>query len=112
MSNNLYHPDKWVVIGINTGEEIIYKVLGGWYGGYLDGDSWRMSSGVVSVETNDTHHTLSNYSGSSYVCHKDCYGTSGYTASIYSTYVESAVTQGYDIFMLSYEDFLDKFVEV
>lgn len=35
MSNNLYHPDKWVVIGINTGEEIIYKVLGGWYG-----DTW------------------------------------------------------------------------
>ena len=49
MSN--YTPDNWVVIKMMPPEkDTMYKVLGGWSGGYLDGDSWRMNSGVTSVE--------------------------------------------------------------
>ena len=39
-----YTPDNWVVIKftqqVNGGktEKVFYKVLGGWSGGYLDGD--------------------------------------------------------------------------
>ncbi len=30
-----YKPDRWVVLKITNGEKVIYKVMGGWYGGYL-----------------------------------------------------------------------------
>ena len=60
MYNADYTPDNWVVLKItntkrsgNTGygrtEQVLYKVLAGWGGGYLDGDSWRMNSGINLV---------------------------------------------------------------
>ena len=76
-----YTPDNWVVIKFtqqvksgNTGygrtEKVFYKVLGGWSGGYLDGDSWRLNSGIVDVEeTTDSFIFIGN-SGSRYICHK------------------------------------------
>ena len=59
-----YRPDNWVVIKFtqqvksgNTGygrtEKVFYKVLGGWSGGYLDGDSWRMNSGGIGKQIQD-----------------------------------------------------------
>ena len=45
-----YTCDNWVVIKFNTEEHgIFYKVLVGTSGGYLDGDSWRMNSGITKV---------------------------------------------------------------
>jgi len=45
----MYNPDNWVVIKMN-GDDPHYRVLAGWSGGYLDGDSWRMNSGITRVE--------------------------------------------------------------
>ena len=76
-----YTPDNWVVIKFtqqvksgNTGygrtEKVFYKVLGGWSGGYLSGDSWRLNSGIVEVqETVDSFIFIGN-SGSRYICDK------------------------------------------
>ena len=76
-----YTPDNWVVIKFtqqvksgNTGygrtEKVFYKVLGGWSGGYLSGDSWRLNSGIVDVEeTTDSFIFIGN-SGSRYICDK------------------------------------------
>lgn len=65
-----YNPDNWVIIEFPDH----YKVLAGWSGGYLDGDSWRMNSGI-------THHTFDGdywhfygSSGSCYKCYADSYG--------------------------------------
>ena len=74
VSGHIYTPDNWVVIKIN-GPTPHYRVLGGWSGGYLDGDSWRMNSGIVRVEDDVAGHCFRFYgsSGSCYVCRKHSY---------------------------------------
>jgi len=62
-----YNPDRWVIVG--DGEN--FKVLGGWSGGYLDGDSWRLSSGLQRIEEDGYYYLMHNYSGSVYECHKE-----------------------------------------
>ena len=76
-----YNPDSWVVLKItnikrsgNTGygrtEEVLYKVLAGWGGGYLHGDSWRLNSGIVDVEETTDSFIFIGGSGSRYICDK------------------------------------------
>jgi len=70
-----YRPDKWLLIKIN-GNHPHYRVLGSWSGGYLDGDSWRLNSGIVRCEYDEETETLSFYghTGSVYHCNKMMYG--------------------------------------
>ena len=70
MSN--YTPDNWVVIKMD-GDKPHYRVLAGWSGGYLDGNSWKMNSGIVRVETDDDYYYFYGLSGSCYSCHKESY---------------------------------------
>jgi hypothetical protein len=65
MSN--YNPDNWVVIKMN-GDDPHYRVLAGWSGGYLDGDSWRMNSGITSVEDAGDRFNFYGSTGSCYSC--------------------------------------------
>jgi hypothetical protein len=83
MSSN-YSPDNWVVIFLN-GDAPHYRILAGWSGGYLNGDSWRMNSGIVKCEEvtekytyngkerESTYYVFYGSSGSYYKCHKDTY---------------------------------------
>ena len=77
-----YTPDRWVVLQVNNGTEIINKVFAGWYGGYLDGDSWKLNSGNVKEEEFDDRWEFTGHSGSVYTCYKSAYGMSGYMGSI------------------------------
>ena len=70
MSN--YNPDNWVVIKMN-GDDPHYRVLAGWSGGYLDGDSWRMNSGIVRVEDAGDRFNFYGSTGSCYSCGKESY---------------------------------------
>lgn len=72
-----YFPENWVVIKYELDGKPEYKVLGGWRGGYLDGDSWRLNSGVTKVEDYDNHFHFYGYSGSVYHCRKNGYGITG-----------------------------------
>ena len=74
-----YEPDSWVVLKVPAG----YKVLGGWSGGYLDGDSWRMNSGIVSVTEDDHFYNFWGFTGSCYKCPKGGYGLRMSTSGIY-----------------------------
>lgn len=86
-----YNPDCWVVIKItNTdtllateNDEVLYKVLAGWGGGYLNGDSWRMNSGIDLVFDHDREIHFYGHSGSTYICHKEAYGLRMSTAGIF-----------------------------
>lgn len=71
-----YTPDNWVVIKIRPdNSEPFYKILGGWSGGgYLDGDSWRMNSGITRVDDADDHLFFYGSSGSVYQVNKKSYG--------------------------------------
>lgn len=72
-------PDRWVILKISDG---VYKVLAGWYGGYLHGDSWRLNSGIVKVEEDGDYYLFHGKSGSTYKCHKDAKGFTGYTSQV------------------------------
>ena len=82
-------PDKWVVLKITRGDEVGYKVLAGWKGSYLEGDSWRLNSGVKDIDANGNHFLFYGYSGSVYICHKDRYGFTTQTAGIYNMMAEN-----------------------
>ena len=77
-------PDSWVVLKITAETGVIYKVLAGWSGGYLDGDSWRLNSGISIVFEREDSVDFYGNSGSLYRCRKGSYGLRMGTAGIYN----------------------------
>ena len=69
---NAYLCDNWVVIFLNAGDPH-YRILTGMSGGYLDGDSWRMNSGIVRVEEDEQYFYFHGASGSCYAGRKTAY---------------------------------------
>jgi len=65
-------PDNWVIVKVVGRGDTYYKVLAGWSGGYLDGDSWRLNSGIEKVEESEDYYDFIGYSGSVYRCRKNC----------------------------------------
>jgi hypothetical protein len=61
-------PDNWVVVKV---AKDLYKVLAGWSGGYLDGDRWRLNSGISEVKEDGDYWLFISKSGSVYKCHKE-----------------------------------------
>jgi len=68
-----YNPDGWAIIKIK-GDDPHYRVFGSFAGGYINGDSWKMNSGIVSVTEDDNFYYFDGHSGSIYQCHKKTYG--------------------------------------
>ena len=68
-----YTPDNWVVIKLDDGVDPHYRVLAGWSGGYLDGDRWRINSGITKVEEDEHYFYFYGSSGSCYQCRKTFY---------------------------------------
>lgn len=73
LHSNTYVPDNWVIIKV-TGDDPHYKVLAGWSGGYTQGTSWRMNSGITDHNLEGDHWYFYGSSGSVYKCHVDSYG--------------------------------------
>ena len=81
MNSTYYQPDHWVVLKIG-GEDPHHRVLGGWQGSYLDGDSWRLNSGIVKVEKGSTTFKFYGHTGSVYECGMHNYGLRKVTAEV------------------------------
>jgi hypothetical protein len=81
-----YHPDSWVILKITNEGVTYYKVLAGWYGGYTNGDSWQINSGITSVDKVDGIYEFYGYSGSVYFCNEKTERLTGLTASILESY--------------------------
>jgi len=92
-------PDKWVVIKIGE-ESPVYKVFASWYGGYLDGDSWKMNSGITKIEETDKSFLFHGYSGSIYECNKNSYGTNSYSEQVLNNIMEIGNKNGFPIEVL------------
>jgi len=80
---NEYTCDNWVVIKMK-GDEPHYRLLVGISGGYLDGDSWRMNSGITKVVEDAEFFYFSGYSGSRYRCCKESCMLRTNTANIWT----------------------------
>lgn len=89
-----YTPDKWVVVEIKHEGETHHKILGSWYGGYLGSDSWRLNSGITGAKKVKKSWHVAGYSGSVYVCGKENYGMSSYTAGVLRGWQENRPDQG------------------
>jgi ribosomal protein L21E len=85
-----YSPDNWAVLKLTFADEPGFcKVLAGWSGGYAQGDSWRLNSGVTKVEKDGDYYNFHGASGSIYQCHKDSYGLRMNIAGIYQKIVNT-----------------------
>lgn len=98
-----YTPDRWMVLGIHTPEEIIYKVFATWSGGYAGGDSWKLNSGITRATFADPYWEFDGSSGSVYRCHQDSYGTNGYGQIVLNNLLSQAIQQGIEIDVLDRE---------
>jgi len=79
-------PDNWVIIEVNHEGEQFQKVLSGWSGGYLDGDSWRLSSRIktIDIKINQDFYTVETESGSAYTLWKSRQGLLMSNSGIYN----------------------------
>jgi len=68
-----YKPDNWVIAKIEDNDQTVYKLVAGWSGGYLDGDTWRVNSGITEVTEDDSYFYFGGSSGSVYKCFKNAY---------------------------------------
>ena len=64
-------PDNWVTLKLTTKSETFFKVLAGWSGGYLDGDSWKLNSGIEDIQETEKYYDFIGSSGSIYRCRKN-----------------------------------------
>ena len=72
-----YAPHNWEIVKIN-GTDPHYRVFGSWRGGFADGDSWRLNSGITDVSEDEDYYYFIGYTGSVYQCHKSAYGRLGF----------------------------------
>lgn len=106
MANN-YSPDKWKIVKFTSPQNgDVYKVLGGWSGGYLDADNWRLSSGLEKITEEGDYYLMHNYSGSIYKCHKKMDGVTGLSGSILSGWIEKVKAhEGIEVNTITVEEF-------
>jgi hypothetical protein len=83
-------PDAWVIVEIqdpiHPGMPPRQKILSGWSGSYLYGDSWRMSSHIkeMNIKVNQDFYTVTTESGSTYTLFKSRQGLRMSNAGIYN----------------------------
>ena len=86
-----YRPDSWVILKMKGKDQVLYKVLGGWSGGYTQGSSWRLNSGITKAEYDVSNDVWRFYgsSGSVYVVNPDNYGLRMSIAGIFETMIKT-----------------------
>lgn len=89
-----YVPDRWIIVEITHEGRTSHRVFGTWMGGYLNGDSWRMNSGIKAVHKDgERRYRIEGRSGSEYLISKSNYGTSAYTLSVIQKFVNQSTEQ-------------------
>lgn len=105
-----YAPDRFKIIEITDNGETYYKVFGTFFGrGIWDSESWRMNSGVESYKIDGDFIHFIGFSGSTYICHVDSYGSTHYTESILRGLFDHCKNNNTPIREVSLEEFLEKF---
>ena len=79
-------PDSWVILEVNHEGDQFQRILSGWSGSYLYGDSWRMSSPIkeLNIKVNQDFFTATTDSGSTYQLFKSRQGLRMSNAGIYN----------------------------
>lgn len=100
-----YTPDGWAFLKIQVeGCDPIVKVFGSWSGGYLDGDSWRLNSGIIDVKENEDEYVVSGYSGSQYILHKTNNHMSSYNKGVLEDMIGELQSYGHKAEIISAQE--------
>lgn len=91
-----YTPDRWVVLEFDAPnlEHPVRKVFAGWYGGFTQGESWKLNSGITKVRKNHQYWEFDGHSGSIYRGHPGSYGMSAYMHNLYAHWSQQAEERG------------------
>lgn len=104
MSN--YTPDTYQFIRVSSANDrkIITKIFAVWAGGYLNGESWKLNSGVTKIIEEDGMLYVHGHSGSVYAisAHEQPPMTS-YGSGILNKILDSAAKQNINIELISSE---------
>lgn len=87
------NPDRWLVVKVQPVDETLdahYRVFATWGGGYLQGQSWKINSGIESVTEDENYFYFLSASGSTYGCLKGSYGITGYGLGILNGLIEQS----------------------
>ena len=100
----IYYPDRWLVLKFTTAKETFYKLFTTWSGGYCQGDSWKLNSGIKAIEVKDNRIDFLGYSGSIYSCNFEAQGNTLYGSGVLSNLIEQASTIGINIETVLFEE--------
>ena len=92
---NIYTPDRWVLVELTHKGEKIRKVFSGNYGGYLSGDTWKISSETIKTLDKGDYFEFHQHSGSIYHCYKSNYGLSMYMQTVLNRYISQNTLETY-----------------
>jgi hypothetical protein len=92
-------PDKWVIISVDGRKH----VLAGFYGGYLEGDSWRRSTEIESYIDEDNYYQVVTKSGTEYTLFKHQEGLTNTTSNIYNVMVDLAKEKNMEVSLTELE---------
>lgn len=96
-----YRPDKWMLVKITNQEgKFHHRVFATWAGGYTTGDSWKLNSGITKITESGDFYEFEGSSGSTYVCRKSMYGSTGYGWGVIRSLAENAKSENASVDIL------------
>jgi len=103
------YPDKWSIIKqTHEDGEIWYRLFANFYGGYVNGDSWRINSGIDVVKEDDKSFTINGAkSNTIYMCNKKSYGITSYGMLVFSSLQSEVLDHGVKLEYLSDKEALE-----
>ena len=83
-----YKPTNFVIVSYihEEDKDTTDHVFSGEHGGYLYGDTWRLSTSIQSVTVDNNKVIVHTLSGSSYELDPKYIGMTGYMGSVYAGY--------------------------
>jgi hypothetical protein len=102
--NNYLKPDGWVILKIQNPEGCGYKLFSSWRGGYLGNDSWRLNSGITSIEKENDYYVVKGNSSTEYAIHPSTFERLGaYNGSVLETIIGDN-----DVTIINIEQYLEE----
>lgn len=94
-----YTPDRFTIIDYGNKYDRYerYAVLAGWWGNFVNPDSWKRSSPIVKWEVSDDKIIATTFSGSKYILLKDNIGITMLTASLIAQASLTVVVEWEDV---------------
>ena len=104
-----YTPDTWVVLLFDYPDYgKVHKVFAGWYGGYAQGDSWKLSSGIKTFVNEGKFYSSLQESGSTYNLYKQSEKLSGYQYGLLAGWKEQMEGTEGSILVVDSLDFIEE----